>query len=182
MKYLIWIYTITRKYPLRGYILGVLTHTTAWDRLWGGDVSLRLYKHSSASLHSAAVMFWKSDHVFLKLSICRDDARTGATGAIAPVDFEKGLIAPVNFEEKFQISIGYISANFGPTELKFGLQRWEWNSWPEFAISSLILSKNSRGLMLPMSLQLKVTEESKILEIISLCNNFCYKNVVIYSW
>ena len=23
---------ITRKYPLRGYILGVLTHTTAWDR------------------------------------------------------------------------------------------------------------------------------------------------------
>ena len=21
----------TRKYPLRGYILGVLTHTTAWD-------------------------------------------------------------------------------------------------------------------------------------------------------
>ena len=28
----------TRKYPLRGYFLGVLTHTTAWDRLWGGDV------------------------------------------------------------------------------------------------------------------------------------------------
>ena len=25
-----------RKYPLRWYILGVLTHTTAWDRLWGG--------------------------------------------------------------------------------------------------------------------------------------------------
>ena len=23
----------TRKYPLRGYILGVLTHTNAWDRL-----------------------------------------------------------------------------------------------------------------------------------------------------
>ena len=23
----------TRKYPLRGYILGVLTHTTAWDPL-----------------------------------------------------------------------------------------------------------------------------------------------------
>ena len=33
----------TRKYPLRGYILGVLMHTTAWDRLWGGDVFLRLY-------------------------------------------------------------------------------------------------------------------------------------------
>ena len=28
----------TRKYPLRGYILGVLTHTTAWDQLWGGDI------------------------------------------------------------------------------------------------------------------------------------------------
>ena len=27
------LYKITRKYPLRGYILGVLTHTTAWDRL-----------------------------------------------------------------------------------------------------------------------------------------------------
>ena len=27
----------TWKYPLRGYILGVLTHTTAWDRHWGGD-------------------------------------------------------------------------------------------------------------------------------------------------
>ena len=24
---------LTRKYPLRGYILGVLTHTTAWDQL-----------------------------------------------------------------------------------------------------------------------------------------------------
>ena len=27
----------TRKYPLCGYFLGVLTHTTAWDRLWGGE-------------------------------------------------------------------------------------------------------------------------------------------------
>ena len=26
-------FSITRKYSLRGYILGVLTHTTAWDRL-----------------------------------------------------------------------------------------------------------------------------------------------------
>ena len=29
------------KYPLHGYILGVLTHTTAWDRLWGGDETLK---------------------------------------------------------------------------------------------------------------------------------------------
>ena len=27
------VYNKTRKYPLRGYILGVLTHTTALDRL-----------------------------------------------------------------------------------------------------------------------------------------------------
>ena len=33
----------TRKYPLRGYILGVLTHTTAWDRLWGGDGTLTMW-------------------------------------------------------------------------------------------------------------------------------------------
>ena len=46
---------ITRKYPLRGYILGVLMHTTAWDRLWGGDVFLRLYIRSSASPRLTAV-------------------------------------------------------------------------------------------------------------------------------
>ena len=32
---------MTRKYPLRGYFLGVLTHTTAWDQLWGGDETLK---------------------------------------------------------------------------------------------------------------------------------------------
>ena len=32
---------ITRKYPLRGYFLGVLTHTTAWDQLQGGDETLK---------------------------------------------------------------------------------------------------------------------------------------------
>ena len=32
----------TRKYPLRGYILGVLAHTTAWDRHLGGDETLKL--------------------------------------------------------------------------------------------------------------------------------------------
>ena len=30
-------------YPLRGYILGVLTHTTALDQLWGGDETLNTY-------------------------------------------------------------------------------------------------------------------------------------------
>ena len=34
------LYKCTRKYPLRGYILGVLTHTTAWDRHWGVDKTL----------------------------------------------------------------------------------------------------------------------------------------------
>ena len=33
--------SITRKYPLCGYILGVLTHTTAWDQHWGGDETLK---------------------------------------------------------------------------------------------------------------------------------------------
>ena len=37
--YLIQIYH-TRKYPLHGYILGVLTHPTAWDQHWGGDETL----------------------------------------------------------------------------------------------------------------------------------------------
>ena len=59
----------TKKYPLRGYILGVLMHTTAWDQLWGRDVLLRLYIRSSASPRMAAVWpgFWHSDHVALKL-------------------------------------------------------------------------------------------------------------------
>ena len=34
---------MTRKYPLRGYILGVLTHTTALDQLWGGDETLTMW-------------------------------------------------------------------------------------------------------------------------------------------
>ena len=31
----------SRKYPLHGYILGVQTHTTAWDLHWGGDELLK---------------------------------------------------------------------------------------------------------------------------------------------
>ena len=31
----------TRKHPLRGYFLGVLKHTTAWDQLQGGDETLK---------------------------------------------------------------------------------------------------------------------------------------------
>ena len=45
----------TSKYPLCGYILGVLTHTTAWERLWGGDAFLTLYICSSASPRIAAL-------------------------------------------------------------------------------------------------------------------------------
>ena len=33
----------TRKYPLRGYILGVLTHTTALDQPGGGDGTLTMW-------------------------------------------------------------------------------------------------------------------------------------------
>ena len=31
----------TRKYPLLGYILGVLMHKTAWVQHWGGDETLK---------------------------------------------------------------------------------------------------------------------------------------------
>ena len=31
----------TRMDPLGGYILGVLKHTTAWDRHWAGDKILK---------------------------------------------------------------------------------------------------------------------------------------------
>ena len=44
---------VTRKYPLRRYILGVLTHTTAWDRLWGGDYTLKGVSIHVALLHFA---------------------------------------------------------------------------------------------------------------------------------
>ena len=44
---------MTRKYPLRGYILGVLTHTTAWDRLWGGDILFKLSEFQKASQTTA---------------------------------------------------------------------------------------------------------------------------------
>ena len=66
-----FLFFITRKYPLRGYFLGVLTHTTAWDRLWGGDVFLRLYIRSSASPRVAAVGLgcWNCEHVILRVAI-----------------------------------------------------------------------------------------------------------------
>ena len=61
----------TRKYPLGGYFLGVLTHTTAWDRLWGGDVFVRLYIRSLASPRIAAVRLgcWNCEHVILRVAI-----------------------------------------------------------------------------------------------------------------
>ena len=34
-------FDITKKYLLHGYILGALIHTTAWDRHWEGDVTLK---------------------------------------------------------------------------------------------------------------------------------------------
>ena len=43
VRFLKVIIYITRKYLLRGYILGVLTHTTALDRLWEGDETLTMW-------------------------------------------------------------------------------------------------------------------------------------------
>ena len=66
----ITVFWFTRKYPLRGYFLGVLTHTTAWDRLWGGE-QMFWFEILSALPCSVAVWFafWNSDHVVLKSSI-----------------------------------------------------------------------------------------------------------------
>ena len=33
---------VARKYLLRGYILGVLIHITAWNRLSGGDEKMKM--------------------------------------------------------------------------------------------------------------------------------------------
>ena len=50
-------FLITRKYPhpLCGYFQAVLMNTTALDRLWGGDVFIRLYIRSSALPRVVAV-------------------------------------------------------------------------------------------------------------------------------
>ena len=40
-KYISNFIAIKAFHPLRGYILGVLMHTTAWDRLRGGDETLK---------------------------------------------------------------------------------------------------------------------------------------------
>ena len=57
----------TRKYPLRGYILGVLTHTTALDQLWGGDKTMNIYL-GFASERVFLLGIRNSDHVFLGLN------------------------------------------------------------------------------------------------------------------
>ena len=55
------VFYVTRKYPLRGYFLGVLTHTTAWDRLWGGEKTQVLVWNSLgvASLGSSLICLLK---------------------------------------------------------------------------------------------------------------------------
>ena len=47
--------SLSETYISRGYILGVLTHITAWDQHWGGDEILRLNIRGSALPHSAIV-------------------------------------------------------------------------------------------------------------------------------
>ena len=37
---------VTRKYPLRGYFLGVLAHKTALDRLWRSDEPLNCVEYT----------------------------------------------------------------------------------------------------------------------------------------
>ena len=65
----------TRKYPLRGYILGVLTHTTALDRLgevmelWPCGFKIEYTHLGFASAGAVWLGIWNSDHVVLKSSI-----------------------------------------------------------------------------------------------------------------
>ena len=47
---------LTRKYPLRGYILSMLTHTTTWDKNWGGDQVLKRVVYNM-KLKLASLMF-----------------------------------------------------------------------------------------------------------------------------
>ena len=56
-----WEIWLTRKYPLRRYFLGVLTHTTAWDRLWGSEQTQVLVWNSLsvASLVSSLICLLK---------------------------------------------------------------------------------------------------------------------------
>ena len=52
---------MTRKYPFRGYFLGALTHTTALDRLWGGDETLTRVVLKSSIRTSASPRREQSD-------------------------------------------------------------------------------------------------------------------------
>ena len=49
----ITVIVLIRKYPLHWYILGVLRHTTAWDRHWGGDETLKRVLIYAAQLRLA---------------------------------------------------------------------------------------------------------------------------------
>ena len=62
-------------YPLRGYILGVLTHTTALDRLgevmelWPCGFKIAYTHLGFASVEAVWLGIWNSDYVVLKSSI-----------------------------------------------------------------------------------------------------------------
>ena len=100
--YLISIYYETRKYPLRGYIQGVLTHTTAWDRHLGDDEILEwvlicakgtakswylLYLWSWATYHANPRLIWlwgddteliwtkKKENLIMKVMCIRKQAK-----------------------------------------------------------------------------------------------------------
>ena len=70
--FLIWIknyqreestFELTRKYPLRGYLLGVLTHTTAWDRLWGGDVFKQAWNFNFCTWKATRIKWFLSSRI-----------------------------------------------------------------------------------------------------------------------
>ena len=49
--------TLGRKYLLHGYILGMLTHTTAWDQHWGGDEITEVSSNTSSLASPCLIMY-----------------------------------------------------------------------------------------------------------------------------
>ena len=103
----------TRKYPLRGYFLGVLSHTNAWDWHWGWDKTLeydRLW-----------LCLWNSDYVVLKLNI-----RTSASPRQQWSDWGLRLTLSAYFslithtKQLLLVSICYTTAGIGASFQKHG--------------------------------------------------------------
>ena len=92
--FMLFIFAVqTSKYPLRGYILGVLKHTTALDRLgevmelWPCGFEIEYTHLGFASAGAVWFGIWTSDHVVLNSSI-----RTLASPRLEQSDLASGTL------------------------------------------------------------------------------------------